>query len=338
MAAIPCRLSMVPTGIVDDEGDIAVPASEPQPLSSVSWIPSGTKDAWFVALLQQSAADPNTTLADPSLDFMLSLDGTVEKRPHTCVAAGTLPASYPLGYQIPAALSKGIDTPSKVLRAREFALAGLIYEAYHARAPFATSEIQSTRRVLGATSVPSDYFPADVQELPGSAMMAVLSLWSPAFACSIEEYAKEDAKPLNRLKKYAGQHPYSLGMQAASLGLCVTGMAAPAALAAYGFGALGPTAASWAAGWQAGMGGVVQAGSTFAWCQSAAMGGAAAASFTTMVTTMGVAGTAGFAAASVGAMLSGTGEKELWFRRFQEAVGRDLQGGDCKQGSQMARL
>ena len=45
-------------------------------------------------------------------------------------------------------------------------------------------------------------------------------------------------------------------------------------LGAAGFGALGPVVGSSAAVWQASIG-AVEAGSLFAWCQSAAMGGAA---------------------------------------------------------------
>lgn len=47
-----------------------------------------------------------------------------------------------------------------------------------------------------------------------------------------------------------------------------------------GFSALGPVAGSFAAGWQAGIGGSVAAGSLFAFLQSAAMGGAAIGLFT----------------------------------------------------------
>lgn len=50
---------------------------------------------------------------------------------------------------------------------------------------------------------------------------------------------------------------------------------------------MGPAAGSVAAAWQGSMG-AVQAGSLFAWCQSAAMGGAAAGS----INAVGVAGTA----------------------------------------------
>jgi hypothetical protein len=47
------------------------------------------------------------------------------------------------------------------------------------------------------------------------------------------------------------------------------------ALGIAGFSALGPAASSAAAAWQSSIG-LVQAGSFFAWCQSAAMGGSAA--------------------------------------------------------------
>ncbi|KAF3311449.1 hypothetical protein TWF173_008271 [Orbilia oligospora] len=48
--------------------------------------------------------------------------------------------------------------------------------------------------------------------------------------------------------------------------------AAPVAVSAYGFSAIGPVAGSYAAAWQSSIG-VVQAGSTFAALQSAAMTG-----------------------------------------------------------------
>ena len=54
----------------------------------------------------------------------------------------------------------------------------------------------------------------------------------------------------------------------------VAPFAAPATLVAAGFAATGPVAGSAAAAWQSSRG-LVQAGSFFAWCQSAAMGGAA---------------------------------------------------------------
>ena len=51
-------------------------------------------------------------------------------------------------------------------------------------------------------------------------------------------------------------------------------VAAPLALGAFGFGAMGPVAGSMVTSFQSYYG-FVQAGSLFSWCQSAAMGGAA---------------------------------------------------------------
>lgn len=62
-------------------------------------------------------------------------------------------------------------------------------------------------------------------------------------------------------------------------------LATPAILGAVGFGALGPTASSAAAGWQASIG-LVTAKSAFSFLQSAAMGGAAMG----LITGVGVAG------------------------------------------------
>ena len=73
---------------------------------------------------------------------------------------------------------------------------------------------------------------------------------------------------------YISEHPVRFGLQCA--GACV-GIAAAVTipvLGAVGFGAMGPIAGSSAVAWQASIG-AVEAGSLFAWCQSAAMGGAA---------------------------------------------------------------
>ena len=66
-------------------------------------------------------------------------------------------------------------------------------------------------------------------------------------------------------------------------------------LGAAGFAAAGPVAGSAAAAWQSSFG-LVQAGSVFAWCQSAAMGGAAVNGILAVGATGG-----GLAAAATGA-------------------------------------
>ena len=67
-----------------------------------------------------------------------------------------------------------------------------------------------------------------------------------------------------------------------------------------GFSAAGPVVGSAAAGWQAGMGGTVAAGSLFSICQGAAMGGAAAGGITAAGAGIGAAvGAAGGAVAGL---------------------------------------
>jgi Interferon-induced 6-16 family len=72
-----------------------------------------------------------------------------------------------------------------------------------------------------------------------------------------------------------------------------------------GFSAIGPVAGSLAAGWQSSMG-AVSAGSLFAWCQSAATGGAAA----TAVTATGIGGGIAAAGATVSRYLRRKGTRE----------------------------
>lgn len=73
---------------------------------------------------------------------------------------------------------------------------------------------------------------------------------------------------------YIRAHPYLFALQITGALSLTAAAITPAILGAVGFGALGPVAGSAAAGWQASIG-IVEAPSLFAWCHSAAMGGAA---------------------------------------------------------------
>jgi hypothetical protein len=70
---------------------------------------------------------------------------------------------------------------------------------------------------------------------------------------------------------YVKNHPVRFGLQVTGGILTLASVVALPILGAVGFGAVGPVAGSVAAGWQSGIG-LVEAGSLFAWCQSAAMG------------------------------------------------------------------
>ena len=79
---------------------------------------------------------------------------------------------------------------------------------------------------------------------------------------------------INSIRNHAQEHPSVFILQATGLLLSTAALFTLPVLGALGFGALGPVAGTTAAAWQASLG-LVQAGSLFAWCQSAAMGGAA---------------------------------------------------------------
>ncbi|OGM45868.1 hypothetical protein ABOM_006060 [Aspergillus bombycis] len=95
-------------------------------------------------------------------------------------------------------------------------------------------------------------------------------------------------------------HPKALAAGSAGLALAMVPITGPLVLGAVGFSATGPVAASLAAAWQSSIG-CIQAGSLFATLQGAAMGGAAAGTFTTASNIgFGIMGSA-----AVGAKLAG---------------------------------
>jgi hypothetical protein len=76
------------------------------------------------------------------------------------------------------------------------------------------------------------------------------------------------------ISNYAKAHPVLTGIQTVGLTLSATPFFVVPVLGVMEFTAVGPAAGLLAAAWQASIG-AVQAGSLFAWCQSAAMGGTA---------------------------------------------------------------
>lgn len=92
----------------------------------------------------------------------------------------------------------------------------------------------------------------------------------------------------------AQEHTTALAVGSTGLVLATAPITGPAVLGAIGFSTTGPVAASLAATWQSSIG-VVQAGSLFATLQGAAMGGAAAGTFTTASNIgIGMVGSAAF--------------------------------------------
>ncbi|KAL2372399.1 hypothetical protein BDBG_07561 [Blastomyces gilchristii SLH14081] len=105
-------------------------------------------------------------------------------------------------------------------------------------------------------------------------------------------------------RRYLQENPYQL---AAGTVLIAASVIATPALGAIGFTSIGPAAGTVATAWQSGIGSV-EAGSIFAMCQSAAMGGVVAKA----VTAVGAAG-AGVAALPV--VSKTVGAVAGWFGR-----------------------
>jgi hypothetical protein len=165
-----------------------------------------------------------------------------------------------------------------------FALASLLYKIMSGTKPvegLADEEVQ--RRFSNGD------FPDDATSLPCS--LYICSDWSKKFSQELTRRSMsnpshclktyllftveaQDVNILQRLSSYAKTHPVLIGIQIVGLTLSAVSFFAVPVLGAVGFTAAGPAAGSVAATWQASIG-AVEAGSLFAWCQSAAMGRAA---------------------------------------------------------------
>ncbi|KAI4087367.1 MAG: hypothetical protein LQ339_008915 [Xanthoria mediterranea] len=160
-------------------------------------------------------------------------------------------------------------------------MASLLYEIMTGRKPLEglTDEEVRHRFINGD-------FPDDAAALPNA--LFILSGWSAEFSKELTRRVKsQDVTLFQATKNYAKVHPVLTGLQIVGTTLSVLSFCAVPALGAIGFTAAGPAANSVAAAWQASMG-AVKAGSLFAWCQSAAMGGGALGG----IQAAGVAGTA----------------------------------------------
>ncbi|KAL4868423.1 hypothetical protein BDV12DRAFT_197296 [Aspergillus spectabilis] len=95
----------------------------------------------------------------------------------------------------------------------------------------------------------------------------------------MEHLRNATSSVINFGQTVAREHTTALAIGSTGLALATAPITGPAVLGAIGFSTAGPVAASFAAAWQSSIG-LVQAGSLFATLQGAAMGGAAAGTFT----------------------------------------------------------
>ncbi|KAL9127388.1 MAG: hypothetical protein Q9217_003722 [Psora testacea] len=195
-------------------------------------------------------------------DMLARLDGSVES------LSATTPASagkvYPARFQIPPSCLRGLEDRKKIRRTQMFAMASLLYEIMTGTPPFEElSDDEVQRRFSNGD------FPRDAASLPSS--FYIYSGWSEEFSQELtRRVEKKDANTLQAVANYVKAHPVQTGIQVVGLTLSAASMFAVPILGAVGFTAAGPAAGSAAAAWQGSIG-AIQAGSLFAWCQSAAL-------------------------------------------------------------------
>jgi hypothetical protein len=184
----------------------------------------------------------------------------------------------------------------QVWRAEKFALGALLYELFAGRRIFEGLSDKEAEHYGKAATFP------DLEQLPVDIQCLIYSCWSAEFGRYIA---------LGKFRQYVHDNPVRFALQVTGAVVSIVAIVAVPILGAVGFSALGPVAGSAAAGWQASIG-AVEAGSLFAICQSAAMGGATA----TGLATTGVGGAA-FALGASG--LPGASSLRYTFiRKFRE--------------------
>jgi hypothetical protein len=249
---------------------------------------------------------------------------------------------YPLHFRIPPETLHGLAPGEVKIRTELFALGGLFYEILSLHKPF--HDIDNSNGD-NEEAIQSRYrhgeFPDDVWALRLAPI--VLSCWSLEFAGEFAQQQGMYISPVanlfqslpfpqppfeltnnnnllatpRTLRRYIRENPAKFAFQAIGATALAASFVTVPVLGAVGFSAIGPVAGSAAAGWQASTG-LVQAGSFFAWCQSAAMGGAALNG----IFACGVTG-AGFAGAATKMMGSRTSIPENELREmFQRVVRR----------------
>lgn len=176
---------------------------------------------------------------------------------------------YPSRFRIPLKTVFGLDEAEKVKRAERFALGSLLYEVMTASEPFEELSDDDVRDHFRHGNFPDDVFSMAMGPY-------ILSCWSLEFEKEMERLFAESSKvPMGeRFRAYAQAHPFLLASQVVGGVAMTASLAALPVLGLAGFAAAGPVPLSAAAAWQSSVG-LVQAGSLFAFCQSAAMGGAA---------------------------------------------------------------
>ncbi|RYO76874.1 hypothetical protein DL766_008105 [Monosporascus sp. MC13-8B] len=224
-------------------------------------------------------------------------------------------SQYPAHFRIPPSTLRDLPEKECKKRAQRFAVGSLIYTIMHSKPPFADLDEGIVQQ-----NFENGVYPVETMSFPQGIAIAILGFWSQEFAEAIMELSahKDQTSLSSKILKYMKAHPVR------TFGLGVFGVASliNPALGIAGFSAVGPTAGTAAAAWQSSIG-LVQAGSFFAWCQSAAMGGAAAGA-------IGAAQGVGAGIAALGGILGCSTDEEKVMRMvcslFTEKVRKKGEG------------
>jgi len=241
---VPCRVR-----VRGDAGNLLTIADIPD-------IQEDLRRCWIVKCIKLIHRTPNTTTHIRPMAFILDLDGTVHAElEHIENQTG----NYPARCRIPPSTISDLPLQERLWRAEKFALGTLLYEIITSHSPFeADDRVQAHYKAAE--------FPEDIEEMDLSFQCLLYSCWSAEFGHYIA---------LGKFRQYVHDNPARFTLQVASATIGVAALATIPVLGAIGFSPLGPVGGSIAAGWQSSIG-AVEAGSLFAFCQSAAMGGVTA--------------------------------------------------------------
>jgi len=257
----------------------------------------------YIHPIRTTPPGATTRIRPISLQVTLGPQGTVQVQAEPIhMLDDSIPHVYPARYRIPPSMIKGLQLEEQVWRSEKFALGTLLYGLYTGQRIFhGLSDVEVQNQYRRAATFPN------LESLPALIQCLVYACWSAEFGRYFS---------LGKFAQYVEDNPVRFGLQVAGAVVSTAAVVAVPFLGVFGFGvfgfsAIGPVAGSVAAGWQASIG-VVEAGSLFALCQSAAMGGA-----TVGLTTTGVYDAAVALAAS--GLPSPSNLRDAFIRRFREA-------------------
>jgi len=230
-----------------------------------------TRLLWADKIVRAFKSTPDVYDAIRGWDIILRPDGSVEFCDIAPVPfdGGDHVDSmvYPARFRMPAGNLIGLSQEERVMRTEMFALGSLLYEIISGRKPLENLSDEDVEHKYR-----SGEFPNEVLSMPLGNI--ILDCWNQE-CMEIDEKTESTGLRIFRASgNYIKEHPIQFALHATGAVALTASLVALPILGAAGFTAVGPAAGSTAAAWQASIG-AVEAGSIFAWCQSAAMGGAA---------------------------------------------------------------